>query len=329
MKKIVILGAGSWGTALAELAADNGYRVSMWARDEKVVTKINTHHINEKYFPKFLLNKGIIASTSLEQVIPQHKLIVLAIPSSSIKQICQEIKHLIDPDSSIIHVAKGFDPFSQKTMSQIITEELHCPVGTLSGPSHAEEVIAKMPTTVVAASATEELRYQMQDIWMNGNFRIYPSDDILGVELGGSLKNIIAVGSGILTGLGYGDNARAALITRGLAEMTRLAVALGAKESTIQGLSGVGDLIVTATSPHSRNFKFGKLIGEGKTIEEATKEVHMVVEGINAVKNGFELAKKTGTNMPIVTSTYQVLFEGHSPNETVEKLMSRPKKISE
>lgn len=329
MKKISIIGAGSWGTALAAVASENGYHVSLWGRDSHVVNEINTHHVNGKYFPQVLLDPRIVAYSSLKEAIQGQKIIVLAVPSSSIKQICEEIKPQLTNEIAVIHVAKGFDTQNQKTMSQIIKECLHCPVGTLSGPSHAEEVIHKMPTTVVAASEYEWLSDQMQEIWMNDYFRIYPSRDLLGVELGGSLKNIIAVASGLLEGLGYGDNARAALITRGLSEITKLALAMGADSKTLQGLSGIGDLIVTATSKLSRNYQFGKYIGEGYSADQAKEKIKMVVEGVNATKNGYELARRMKVDMPIVSALYRVLFEDKDPKDEAEQLMKRPKKQTE
>lgn len=326
MEKLCILGAGSWGSALGLVLAKKGYQVNMWTLSEGQAEKINRTRENIDYLPGVLFPNNITLTTDIENAIKDSKIIVLAVPSQAIRSVCKQIKTFVNDNQIIVDVAKGLEKGTGLRLSQVCEQELpNNPYVTLSGPSHAEEVAKDIPTTVVVASKDLEIAQRVQDIFMSPKFRVYTNPDIVGVELGGALKNIIAFGAGICDGLGYGDNAKAALMTRGIREIGRLGQAMGANSSTFAGLSGIGDLIVTCTSMHSRNRRAGILIGEGKNLEETLKEVKMVVEGITATEVAYEVAKDLKIDMPITNAIYSVLHNGSNPNEVVIELMMRNK----
>ncbi|SCH14843.1 Glycerol-3-phosphate dehydrogenase [NAD(P)+] [uncultured Clostridium sp.] len=327
MEKLTVLGAGSWGSALALGLAKKGYNVTMWTLNQEQADKINKTKENIDYLPGVLFPNNITLTTNIEQAVEGSKLIVLAVPSQAIRSVCKQIKPFVNKDQILVDVAKGLEKGTGLRLSQVCEEELPGnPYVALSGPSHAEEVAKDIPTTLVVASENLEIAQEVQDIFMSPKLRVYTNPDIIGVELGGALKNIIAFGAGICDGLGYGDNTKAALMTRGIREIARLGIALGADISTFSGLSGIGDLIVTCTSMHSRNRRAGILIGQGKSLEETLKEVKMVVEGITATEVAYEVSKKMNIDMPITSAIYSVLYENKNANEVVVNLMMRSKK---
>ena len=327
MDKICVLGAGSWATALAKVLDDNGLNVVIWARRQEQCDEINLKHTNSKYLGDVVLSETIKATNDIKSAIEDAKAIVLGVPSQQIRGICKKIREFISEDQILVNVAKGIENKTGKRISQICSEELpknkYC---MLSGPSHAEEVSRDIPTTVVAASECIETSQLIQDYFMNRNFRVYTNNDLIGVELGGATKNIIAFGAGILDGLNYGDNSKAALMTRGLTEISRFGVAMGAELSTFSGLTGIGDLIVTCTSMHSRNRRAGILVGKGHSIEETQKEIQMVVEGITATIAVYEMASEMGIEMPITECIYRVITKDLDPKDGVMELMTRSKK---
>lgn len=324
MEKICVLGAGSWGTALALVVAKKGYNVSMWTLSEDQCQKVNNTRENTDYLPGVNIPQNIHITTDLEEAINDSSVIVLAVPSQAIRDICKKIKPYVNKKQILVDVAKGLEKRTGLRLSQVCETELpECKYVVLSGPSHAEEVSRDIPTTVVVASKELTTAEKIQDLFMSPKFRVYTNPDVVGVELGGALKNIIAFGAGICDGLGYGDNAKAALMTRGIREISRLGVAMGAKTSTFSGLSGIGDLIVTCTSMHSRNRRAGILIGQGKSLDETLKEVKMVVEGITATEVAYEVAKNLNIEMPITNAIYSVLHKGANPDEVVDELMMR------
>ena len=327
MKKICVLGAGSWGSALALSLAKKGYNVMMWTLSQEQADKINKTKENIDYLPGILFPNNIEITTNIEKAISDSKLVVLAVPSQAIRNVCKQIKEFINPNQILVDVAKGLEKGTGLRLSQVCEEELpNNPYVVLSGPSHAEEVAKDIPTTLVVASEDLKVAQEVQDIFMSPKLRVYTNPDLIGVELGGALKNIIAFGAGICDGLGYGDNTKAALMTRGIREIARLGVALGADSNTFSGLSGIGDLIVTCTSMHSRNRRAGILIGQGKSVDETLKEVKMVVEGITATEVAYEVSKSMNIEMPITSAIYSVLYDGKNANEVVANLMMRSKK---
>lgn len=327
MKKICVLGAGSWGSALALSLAKKGYSITMWTLNQEQADKINTTKENINYLPGVLFPNNITLTTNIEDAVVDSKLIVLAVPSQAIRSICKQIKPFVSKEQVLVDVAKGLEKGTGLRLSEVCKDELpENPYVALSGPSHAEEVAKDIPTTLVVASENLEIAQEVQDIFMSPKLRVYTNPDVVGVELGGALKNIIAFGAGICDGLGYGDNTKAALMTRGIREIARLGIALGADKSTFSGLSGIGDLIVTCTSMHSRNRRAGILIGQGKSLEETLEEVKMVVEGITATEVAHEVAKKMNIDMPITNAIYSVLYENKNANEVVANLMMRSKK---
>ena len=326
MSKITFLGGGSFGSALAVLLAEKNNIISIYNRDENVVNEINIKRTNEKYMKDLIFPKEITAFNNIEEAIEGSDYIVLSVPSHIIRSICKMLKGKISKDIPIISIAKGIEENSDKRLSIVIEEELDNPVVILSGPSHAEEVAMKLPTAIVSTSKNMKYATDVQDLFMNSYFRIYTNDDIVGVEIGGAVKNIIALAAGAIDGLGYGDNTKAALLTRGMKEITRVGIALGGREETFYGLTGMGDLIVTCTSMHSRNRRAGFLIGKGMSLEEALKEVGMVVEGVKACRAFYELKEKIGVSMPITDGLYKGLFEGKNPKLIVDELMNRDKK---
>lgn len=319
---ISILGAGSWSTAIADLLAEKE-DVLIYARDEKLRDAINNNHINYKYFPNINLNKRIKATSNLEEIF-EHKYILNGIPTQQVRNVLDKSKDYINEGHIIINLSKGLELNSHERISEIFKEyNDNISYVVLTGPSHAEEVILKMPTTVVSASEDKKLAEEVQELFVRDYFRVYSSTDVIGAELGGAIKNILAFGIGMATGLGYGDNAKAALITRGIHEMSKFAMAFGAEFKTINGLCGIGDLIVTATSEHSRNNRAGRLVGEGLSIEEVTDQINMVVEGIPTTKSVYELAKNKNIELPITNEIYNVLFKNKDCGESVKDLMMR------
>ncbi|MGL5694983.1 MAG: NAD(P)H-dependent glycerol-3-phosphate dehydrogenase [Peptostreptococcaceae bacterium] len=327
MEKICVLGAGSWGSALALSLAKKGYEVQMWTLNTEQAEKVNSTKENIDYLPGVLFPNNISLTTNIEDAVKNSVLIVLAVPSQAIRNVCKQIKPFVTNEQILVDVAKGLERGTGLRLSDVCKEELpENPYAVLSGPSHAEEVAKDIPTTLVVASENIEIAQTVQDIFMTPKLRVYTNPDVVGVELGGALKNIIAFGAGVCDGLGYGDNTKAALMTRGISEVSRLGTALGADVNTFAGLSGIGDLIVTCTSMHSRNRKAGILIGQGKSLEETLEEVKMVVEGITATEVAYEVAKKLNIDMPITNAIYSVLYESQNANEVVVNLMMRSKK---
>lgn len=326
MSKVTFLGGGSFGTALAVLLAEKDNCVSIYDRDIDVVNEINNKRTNEKYLKDLKIPQGVTAFNNIDDAIKDAEYIVLSVPSHVIRFMCKQIKGKIPNDIPIISIAKGIEEGTDKRLSVVMEEELNNPIVVLSGPSHAEEVAMKIPTTVVTSS--KDMRYAMdiQDLFMANYFRVYTNDDLIGVEIGGAVKNIIALAAGVVDGLGYGDNTKAALITRGMKEITRVGMVLGGRIETFYGLTGMGDLIVTCTSMHSRNRRAGLLIGKGMNVNDAIKEVGMVVEGVSACKAFFELKERLGISMPITDGLYRGLFENKTPEVIVNELMSRDKK---
>jgi glycerol-3-phosphate dehydrogenase (NAD(P)+) len=325
--RIGILGGGSWGTALAMLLAQKNMFVELWVRSEAQALEISQQRSNTKYLPGITINESIIVSTSLAEVAAGKDIILLAVPTNSVREILTNLKGIVRNDQVFVNVAKGIETKSMKRISEIVNE--YFPLNdfaVLSGPSHAEEVSKNIPTTVVSASVKKDVAEMVQDAFSSSSFRVYTNPDVIGVELGGALKNIIALGAGISDGLGYGDNTKAALMTRGIYEMSKLGTALGADSDTFSGLAGIGDLIVTCTSMHSRNRRAGILIGKGLTMDQAAEEVGMIVEGIKTTESAYHLARNMGIDMPITKEIYNVLFNGADVGKSVARLMGRAKK---
>ncbi|WP_088007523.1 NAD(P)H-dependent glycerol-3-phosphate dehydrogenase [Indiicoccus explosivorum] len=329
MEKVTVFGAGSWGTALAGVLARNGHDVLLWTHRQAQAEELNSH-TNEDYLPGIRLPESLRATADQAEAIRHSSIFVIAVPSKAIREVCSSINEGMDGPALFIHVSKGIEPDTHKRISEMIAEEVDSgkveDIVVLSGPSHAEEVALEHPTTVTAASRNIDSAKRVQDLFMNQFLRVYTNTDVVGVEIGGALKNIIALAAGITDGLGYGDNAKAALITRGLAEIARLGVKMGATPLTFSGLSGVGDLIVTCTSPHSRNWRAGNMLGKGKTTQEVLDSMGMVVEGIRTTKAARQLSEKMEVPMPITAALYSVLFEGVPVEKAVEDLMGRVKK---
>ncbi len=325
--KIGVIGGGSWGTALAILLGQKGNDVSIWMRDKNQLENTIQARENEKYLPGVKLPDNISLSTDIEEVNHNKDLILLSVPTHGIRQVLNSCKSTINKEQIIVNVSKGIENESLLRISQIVGEILpNNKYAVLSGPSHAEEVARSMATTVVAASKYKKVAEYIQNLFFTSNFRVYTNPDVIGVELGGALKNIIALAAGISDGLDCGDNTKAALMTRGIFEMSRLGVEMGAKHETFSGLAGIGDLIVTCTSEHSRNRRAGILIGQGMKVEEATKRVGMVVEGIRTTKSAFHLAKEYNIDMPITNELYDVLYKYKNVKNSVSNLMLRDKK---
>ncbi|AND85106.1 NAD(P)H-dependent glycerol-3-phosphate dehydrogenase [Clostridium tyrobutyricum] len=326
-KDICFLGAGSFGTALSIILAEKGKRVILWDRNHDLINSINSTRENKKYVKGVRLPQSIEASFDLKNTVQNCMYIVLAIPSHVIRDMCKNIRYYLRNDQIIISIAKGIEEETGKRLSEVIKEELpENEVVVISGPSHAEEVANKLPTTVVVSSENMDIARNVQDVFMTDKFRVYTNSDIRGIEIGGAVKNIIALAAGISDGIGYGDNTKAALMTRGISEISRIGVKLGGKKETFSGLTGIGDLIVTCTSMHSRNRRAGILIGKGKSAKEAVEEVGMVVEGIKACRAFYKLKNKLNVQMPITDSLYKVLFEKKDAKQVVYELMTRDKK---
>lgn len=329
MQKVAVLGAGSWGTALSIVLADNGHDVRLWSYRKEQVDEINHEHTNKRFLD-VTLPSSLKGFHNLADAVDGADAIVIVVPSSAMREVMAQLKQYVTEKMVLIHASKGVEPDSLKRISEVILEEIPTyeqeKIVVLSGPSHAEEVALRLPTTVtVAAESITEAQFA-QNLFMNDDFRVYTSTDVIGVELGGALKNIIALGAGISDGLQFGDNAKAALITRGLAEITRLGTAMGANPLTFLGLCGVGDLIVTSTSTHSRNWRAGNLLGKGKDLEQILKELGMVVEGVRTTKAAYQLSKKYEVDMPITVGLYEILFDNKEAKLVVEQLMNRKKR---
>lgn len=327
MNGITFLGGGSFGTALSIMLAGKGYDVLIWDRKEEVINDINVNKRNSKYLPQVVIPSKIKAVSDIEHAVKENKYIVLAVPSHVIREMCEKIKPFLNEEQIIINIAKGIEEQSQKRLSEVIEEELpKNPVVILSGPSHAEEVSTEIPTTAVVSSTKMQYAKEVQDVFMANKFRVYTNDDIVGVEIGGAVKNIIALAAGICDGMGYGDNTKAALMTRGMSEIVKIGIKLGGKLETFYGLTGMGDLIVTCTSMYSRNRRAGILIGEGVPCEEACRQIGMVVEGVKACEAFYELKESMGISMPITNALYNVLFRNKDVESEVHELMIREKK---
>lgn len=328
MKKIGIIGAGSWGTALAVNLERNNHEVTIWSIMEDEIKMLTEHREHLDKLPGVKLADSMQFTTDLEVAIKGMDMLVLAVPSIFTRSTSKAMAPFVEEGQIVVCVAKGIEDDTFMTITDIVEEEIpQADVCVLCGPSHAEEVGIGLPTTVVAGAKTRKSAEEIQDAFMNETFRVYTSPDMLGMELGGSLKNVIALAAGMCDGLGYGDNTKAALIVRGISEVTRLAFAMGAKTETINGLTGIGDLIVTCQSKHSRNRKAGELMGQGMTMEEATKEVKMVVEGVYSAKAALALGKKYYVTMPIIEEVNKVLFESKSARNAVNDLMLREKRV--
>lgn len=327
MAEIGVIGSGSWGTALAVLLHNNGHRVTLWSAISEEVDELNERR-EHRSLPGVKLSENMTITGDLKAAMEGKAVLVLAVPSVFVRTTARRMAPFYQQGQVIVDVAKGIEESSLDTMSQIIEEEIPAAdVAVLSGPSHAEEVSRAIPTTCVIGAHKKATADLLQNVFMSPVFRVYTSPDMLGIELGGSLKNVIALAAGAADGLGYGDNTKAALITRGIAEISRLGMTMGGKMQTFSGLSGIGDLIVTCASMHSRNRRAGILIGKGYTMEEAMKEVNMVVEGVHSAKAALALSKKYQVSMPIVEQVNQVLFEGKPASDAVRDLMLRDKTI--
>lgn len=323
---VAIIGAGAWGTALASVAAENGHAVKMWARETDVVADINTAHRNSRFLPDAALPPSITATTRIDEALDAD-LTVVATPTQYIRSVLAEhvggIAHTM-----LVNVAKGIEIGSHLRVSQIM-DDLHMEPRAyvvLSGPSHAEEVAQRMATTVVAASTSLDAAKEVQSTFSTDSFRVYTSTDVVGVEICGALKNVIAIAAGIVDGIGLGDNTKAALITRGLAEISRLGVALGAHQSTFFGLAGLGDLVVTCDSKHSRNRYVGEQIGKGRTLDDILSTMSAVAEGVTTTRAAQELATAVGAELPICAKVHRILFDGEDPRQAIRDLMMRPAK---
>lgn len=323
--KIAVIGSGGWGCAASIILAKK-YNVYLWSWQKEESERLARDRENKECLPGAVFPDNIVCSYDMRECIEDADLIVTAPPSPAARTTAMQMKEYVEKDKIILNISKGIEEGTLKRLSEVYAEVIpQAKIAVMSGPSHAEEVSRGVPTTnVVAAKDIETARF-IQDIFMTEEFRVYTSLDMTGVEIGGALKNIIALCAGISDGLGFGDNTKAALMTRGLAEMTRLGTAMGAKRETFSGLSGVGDLIVTCTSMHSRNRRAGILLGKGKSLDETLREVHMVVEGVNAARAALELAEKYNVEMPIILEANRILFEGKSARQAVIDLMTRDK----
>lgn len=328
MAKVSIIGAGSWGTALAVLLHNNGHEVTVWSIIADEIEMLQKEHEHKDKLPGVKLPETMQFTTDLKAAVEGRDVLVLAVPSPFTRSTAKLLKEHVAEGQIIVNVAKGIEESTFMTLSEIIEEEVpQAEVAVLSGPSHAEEVGKGIPTTIVVGTVKRSTAEYLQNIFMSDVFRVYISPDVIGIELGGSLKNVVALAAGIADGLGYGDNTKAALITRGIAEIARLGTAMGGKFETFCGLSGIGDLIVTCASMHSRNRRAGILIGQGKTMDEAMKEVKMVVEGVYSAKAAMGLAKKYGVQLPIIEQVNEILFDNKPADTAVKELMLRDKKI--
>lgn len=327
-QQVSVIGAGSWGTALALLLHGNGHSVTMWSALEEEIRMLEREHENKEKLPGVKLPGDMIFTTDLKAAVEGRDVLILAVPSPYTRSTAHRMREYVAEGQIIVDVAKGIEEETLYTLSQIIKEEIpKAQVAVLSGPSHAEEVGRGIPTTIVVGAESKRTAEYLQTLFMNEVFRVYISPDILGMELGAALKNVVALAAGIADGLGYGDNTKAALITRGIAEIARLGMVMGGRSETFYGLTGIGDLIVTCASMHSRNRRAGILIGKGYSMEEAMKEVKMVVEGVYSAKAAMALAKKYDVQLPIIEQVNAVLFQGKPAAGAVKELMIRDKKL--
>ena len=330
MKKVGVIGAGSWGTALAITLSGKGHQVKIWDVNPEHLQELEANRENVRYLPDIKFNENLQIADTIENAISGADMVLFSAPAQFFRSALDNAMPYLKPEMILVNVAKGIEQKTLKRMSEIAAEKLpEAKYVVLSGPSHAEEVGRQMPTTVAVASTDLKLAEEVQEIFMTDRFRVYTTEDVVGVELGGSLKNIIALGAGISDGMGFGDNAKAALMTRGLAETKRLGVKLGADPATFAGLTGVGDLIVTCTSMHSRNRRCGIMIGEGMDPKEATAKVGMVVEGMFTTESAYDLAVREGVDMPITTALYNVINGKISARDALELLMGREKRHEE
>lgn len=330
MEKVCVIGAGSWGTAQAILLAQKVQTVKMWTLEGNVIEEMNNERTNKAYLPGVTIPENINVFADIEEALEDATAVVMTIPSQGFREVLRKVVPFLNKNQVVVNTAKGIEESSLKRLSEVFAEEtdkvLQNNFVVLSGPSHAEEVSRGIPTTVVAAGQSRECCERVQDIYMTPRFRVYTNPDIIGVEIGGALKNVIAICTGISDGLGFGDNTKSALLTRGLAEISRLGVALGANPLTFAGLAGVGDLVVTCTSMHSRNRRFGIEVGKGNTVPEALKAVRMVVEGYYTTAAAYRLKCEIDIEMPIIEEAHAVLYKGANTAESVAKLMQRGKK---
>lgn len=323
---IGVLGAGSWGIALTKLLSGNGHNVTVWSIDKEEIAMLNEHREHLTKLPGVKIQDGVTFTTNVEDACVDKQMLVMVVPSPFIRSTAKTIAPYVTSNQIIVNVSKGIEESTLMTLTEVICDEIKgATVAVLSGPSHAEEVGKEMPTTVVAGASTKEIAELVQDTFMSDFFRVYTSPDVVGIELGGALKNVIALAAGISDGLGCGDNAKAAIITRGIAEISRLGCALGGQETTFSGLSGIGDLIVTCASKHSRNRNAGFLMGQGKTYKEALEEVKMVVEGVYSAKAALKLSEKYNIEMPIVKTVNEILFHDLSAKDAMVMLLTRMK----
>ncbi|MCH3922175.1 NAD(P)H-dependent glycerol-3-phosphate dehydrogenase [Limosilactobacillus sp.] len=329
-EKVAVLGAGSWGSVLANMLVENGHDVLLWSRDQDQVDQLNREHVNPAYMKDFTYSSDLHATADMKEAVAGADVVLIVIPTKGIREVAKKLNAVLadlGQQSLIMHATKGLEQNTYKRPSEMIKEEIapeyRRDVVVLSGPSHAESVAIKDVTAVTAACANLADAQKVQKLFSNDYFRVYTNDDVIGAEFGAALKNIIAIGAGALQGLGYHDNARAALITRGLAEIRRLGVAFGANPMTFIGLSGVGDLIVTATSKNSRNWRAGYQLGQGQQLDDVIKNMGMVIEGVYTTKAAYELSKKRQVKMPITEALYQVLYQGESIKTAISQLMSR------
>ena len=328
MANIGIIGAGSWGTALAWLISNNGSRVTVWSVIEEEIQMLKEGREQKDKLPGVILPADMEFTTDLASAVDGKDMLVLAVPSPYTRSTAAKMAPYVKSGQKIINVAKGIEESTLMTLSEIIEEEIpQAETAVLSGPSHAEEVGKGIPTTIVVGAKNRQTAEFLQNLFMSPVFRVYISSDVMGIEIGAALKNVVALAAGMADGLGYGDNTKAALITRGIAEIARLGISMGGRIETFYGLTGIGDLIVTCASMHSRNRRAGILIGKGASMEEAMKEVKMVVEGVYSAKAGYALSQKYGVSMPIVEQVNRILFEGMPASDAVKELMLRDKKV--
>jgi len=328
---IAVIGAGSWGTALAKLLSDKGHRVHLWAHRPEHVAAINRERENKKYLPGFTLNEKVEASSDLREVISGKTFVLMVVPSHVYRSVFQQLVPFLGKESIVVSATKGIENDSLMTMSQVMNDEFgksgrKAEIGVLTGPSFAKEVAAGIPTAVTVAANKKELAARIQDIFFTERFRVYASTDLIGQELGAALKNIVAIAAGISDGLGYGTNTRAALITRGLAEITRLGVKMGANPLTFSGLGGLGDLVLTCTGDLSRNRTVGLKLGQGKKLQTILAEMEMVAEGVKTTRSAWNLARREGVDMPILAQIYKVLYEDKPCQQAVMSLLTRDQK---
>lgn len=323
--KTAVIGSGAWGTALATLLCKNGHDTTLWCRSEARAAEIRESHVNPR-LAQVALPEALQLSAD-PKCVEGCQMVVIACPSFPIRSVCKTVAPYLAPDTVVVSVTKGIEEGTLLRMSQVVAQETgHGKIVALTGPCHAEEVGIGLPTGCLAACGDREMAEFVQDAFMSDTFRVYTSPDIIGAELGGALKNVIALCAGVAAGMGFGDNTKAMLMTRGLTEIARLGVAMGAKKETFTGLTGVGDLIVTCTSMHSRNRRAGILIGKGEDVQTAMKEVGAVVEGYYAAKSAYELGRKMHIDMPITEAAYKVLYEGADARQAVQQLLTRQRK---